>query len=388
MIAEPLFKLPPFALNKRDKEALLLPMLQQLTLHHQQQSPGYASVLQAAGFHQNDSATIAHIPFLPVSVFKNHELKSIADAAIFKILTSSGTTGQQVSKIYLDQQTAAQQTAALAHIITSIIGQERLPMLIIDSKSVLRNRESFSARGAGILGLSVFGKQHTYLLDDDYELNSPEVNAFLDKHNGQPMLLFGFTFIVWQHLLQLAEKRRVDLSKAILFHSGGWKKMTELSVTNEVFKLELQQQFGLQQVYNFYGMVEQTGSIFIENANGYLHCSGFSDIIIRNPYDFSEMPHGEKGLIQVISVLPESYPGFSLLTEDMGICHGEDDAANGWQGKYFSILGRAVKAELRGCSDTALTHGLPNGVRDRLSPQVERGAPVQEVAHNVITGSP
>lgn len=352
MIAEPLFKIPPFSLPKKEKETLLLPMLQQLTMQHQQQSPGYKHILHAAGFSKNSNATIADVPFLPVSVFKNHELKSIDNTAVFKVLTSSGTTGQQVSKIYLDKQTAAQQTGALAHIIISIVGQQRLPMLIIDSKSVLRNRESFSARGAGILGLSVFGKQHTYLLDENYELNVAEVSAFLDKHNGQPMLLFGFTFMVWQYLFQLSEKIKVDLSKAILFHSGGWKKMTELSVTNEVFKQQLKDEFGLQQVYNFYGMVEQTGSIFIENKNGYLQCSNFSDIIIRNPYDFSEMPHGEKGLIQVISVLPESYPGFSLLTEDIGICHGEDDAANGWQGKYFSILGRAAKAELRGCSDT------------------------------------
>jgi hypothetical protein len=28
---------------------------------------------------------------------------------------------------------------------------------------------------------------------------------------------------------------------------------------------------------------------------------------------------------------------------------GEDDLA--WKGKYFKILGRAKKAELRGCSD-------------------------------------
>jgi hypothetical protein len=379
MIAEPLFKLPPFSLNKQDKQATLLPMLQRLMQQHQEKSTGFARISSATGFRQQAFTTIADVPFLPVSVFKNHDLKSIADTDVFKMLTSSGTTGQQVSKIYLDKQTASLQTSALAHIITSIIGQERLPMLIIDSKSVLRNRESFSARGAGILGLSVFGKQHTYLLDNNYELNVSEVNAFLEKHNGQPMLLFGFTFIVWQYLFQLAEKTTVDLSKAILFHSGGWKKMSELSVTNEVFKQRLKEQFGLHQVYNFYGMVEQTGSIFIENSKGYLHCSNFSDIIIRNPYDFSEMPHGEKGLIQVISVLPESYPGFSLLTEDIGICHGED-ASNNWKGKYFEIIGRAAKAELRGCSDTTSSPSP-------LHLSVERNASVKQASAIVTADS-
>ena len=352
MTADKLFNIPPFSLNKTDKAATLLPMLEHLVHHHTLGCKPFAQYINAAGFKTSHYQSIDEIPFLPVSVFKNHELKTVAEEDVFKVLTSSGTTGQVPSKIFLDKDTANVQTKALAHIVTSVIGQERLPMLIIDSKSVLRDRASFSARGAGILGLSVFGKQHTYLLDENYELNLAEVDKFLDANNGKPMLLFGFTFMVWQFMFQLAEKRNVDLSQAVLFHSGGWKKMIEMSVTNETFKQTLKEKFGLQRVHNFYGMVEQVGSVFIENSEGHLHCSAFSEIIIRNPVDFSVMPHGEKGLIQVISVLPESYPGISLLTEDIGICHGEDDATNGWKGKYFSILGRAAKAELRGCSDT------------------------------------
>jgi len=110
--------------------------------------------------------------------------------------------------------------------------------------------------------------------------------------------------------------------------------------------------FGITQIYNFYGMVEQVGSVFLENSQGFLHCPNFADVIIRNPIDFSEQEHGKEGLIQVVSALPKSYPGFSLLTEDIGVIMGEDDASNGWKGKYFKIIGRAKKAELRGCSDT------------------------------------
>ncbi len=99
-------------------------------------------------------------------------------------------------------------------------------------------------------------------------------------------------------------------------------------------------------------MVEQVGSVFIENSDGYLHCPNFSDVLIRNPRDFSVQPHGTEGLIQVVSLLPKSYPGHSILTEDIGVVMGEDDASNGWKGKYFKILGRAKRAEIRGCSDT------------------------------------
>lgn len=85
---------------------------------------------------------------------------------------------------------------------------------------------------------------------------------------------------------------------------------------------------------------------------GHLHTSIFSDVIIRQPHDFSSAPVGTSGIIQVLSLLPESYPGHSLLTEDEGILLGEDDCPCGRKGKYFKILGRLKKAELRGCSDT------------------------------------
>ena len=69
-------------------------------------------------------------------------------------------------------------------------------------------------------------------------------------------------------------------------------------------------------------------------------------------HDFSVCSTGEKGLIQVVSQLPESYPGHSLLTEDEGVILGEDDCPCGRKGKYFEIKGRIKNAEIRGCSDT------------------------------------
>ena len=98
-------------------------------------------------------------------------------------------------------------------------------------------------------------------------------------------------------------------------------------------------------------MVEQTGSVFMECEKGYLHSSNFSDILIRDFDNFSINKHKQKGLIQVLSVLPYSYPGHSILTEDLGMIYGEDDCSCGRLGKYFKVFGRVPKAEIRGCSD-------------------------------------
>lgn len=347
-------ELEQFSLARKARLSHFLPILNQLHLHHLKHSPEYASIASGYFNRSGDIGAIEDTPFLPVSIFKDRLMQSVPENAVFKVLTSSGTTSSVPSRIVLDKETASLQTLALTRIMNHILGKQRLPMLIVDSKSVLKNKKSFSARGAGILGLSVFGKDHSYCLDDNFELVKEVLRDFADKYNGQPILIFGFTFMVWQFLAEAGLDFKLDLSNAILIHSGGWKKLISMAVDNDTFKSRLGEKYGIKKenIFNFYGMVEQVGSVFLENSDGYLHCPNFSEVIIRNPKDFSVQDHGKEGLIQVVSLLPKSYPGHSILTEDIGVVMGEDDASNGWKGKYFKILGRAKKAELRGCSDT------------------------------------
>jgi hypothetical protein len=341
-----------FSVDYSTKKSILTELLCSLHKYHLGKCLEYKKIIEILFPNLNDINDINDIPFIPVSVFKNYHFKSIDENDIFKVLTSSGTTGNSVSQVFLDKETAKLQTLALSKILGHIIGSQRLPMLIIDSKTIFQNKTSFSARGAGILGLSVFGKDHTYALDNEFQPNEDVINAFLEKHKGEQILIFGFTFMVWLYFYNSKLKNKYDLRNAILIHSGGWKKLTEMAVDNEIFKKLIYEKFNLEKIYNFYGMVEQVGSVFLENSDGYLHCPNFADVIIRNPIDFSIQKIGEPGLIQVVSALPRSYPGHSLLTEDIGVLMGEDNATNGWKGKYFKILGRAKKAELRGCSDT------------------------------------
>jgi len=184
-------------------------------------------------------------------------------------------------------------------------------------------------------------------------INFSEIEVFLDKHKDENILIFGFTFIVWDLFYKkiLNSNAKIDLKKGILIHGGGWKKLIEQSVSDEIFKSSLKKLCNLEKIYNYYGMVEQTGSIFIQCEEGHLHCSNYSDVKIRNS-DFSIAKTNQRGIIQVLSILPKSYPGHSLLTEDEGELLGEDDCLCGRNGKYFKVHGRIKKAEIRGCSDT------------------------------------
>jgi len=340
----------PFTLDQAAREARLLPALINLTDDHRARSVAYDRILGATGFGPGFHAErIADLPWLPVRLFKQLELKSIPDSEVFRVLTSSGTTGD-VSRIFLDRPAAAAQTKALAETLQTVLGPDRLPMLIVDTRAVFEARSSFSARGAGVLGMMTFGRDHAWVLDAAGRPDPAVVRDFLARRGDAPFLVFGFTFMVWTYLYELARDEGLDLSNGILIHSGGWKKLIDRAVDNREFRRAFSD-VGLTRIHNFYGMVEQIGVVYLEGVEGdALYCPDFADVIVRDPETWEPQPPGKPGLIEVISTLPESYPGHLLLTEDLGVVHGIDDGT--WPGKRFSILGRLPRAEARGCSDT------------------------------------
>ena len=105
-----------------------------------------------------------------------------------------------------------------------------------------------------------------------------------------------------------------------------------------------------KEIYNYYGLVEQTGSIFFECKCGYFIASNYSDIIIRDE-NLKISKKGKTGLVQLLSLLPSSYPGHSILTEDIGEIVDDHKCNCFGHGKRFLIHGRLKNAELRGCSN-------------------------------------
>jgi phenylacetate-coenzyme A ligase PaaK-like adenylate-forming protein len=354
MIVNDFLNQAPYSLVSNKKREILNQLLNDLTVHHYRASKEYANMLDGIGFDINKSVPYDQLPFLPVRLFKMFDLLSVDKKDVVKTMTSSGTTGQAVSRIFLDKTTSANQTKVLTKMVSAFLGNKRIPMIIIDTESVLKNRNIFSARGAGILGFSMFGSKRIYALDENMNLRYDELKTFIDQYKDGPIFVFGFTFMIYQHFYKELVKNnlKLDLSSGILLHGGGWKKLIAESISSAEFKQKLKSVCEIESVHDYYGMVEQTGSIFMECEQGHLHAPIYSDVIIRSPIDFSVADIGETGIIQVLSILPLSYPGHSLLTEDEGVLLGEDNCVCGRFGKYFKITGRLKNAEIRGCSDT------------------------------------
>ncbi len=363
---EKLYTLSPYALEKKEKNALYAKELAKLTVFHYAHCKEYQKLLD--GFSNSFSAHLASkknigkedlfyledVPYIPIRLFKNFELKSVEDEAVVKIMTSSGTSGQKVSKIFLDKENITNQTQVLTHILSSYLGKERLPLMFLDTEIVKKDRKMFSARGAGIIGFTPYGRNTLFALNDDMSPNFDKILEFFEKFKNEKVLVFGYTSIIWQHIVKEFEKNNIkyDFKNVVLFHIGGWKKLKDEAVNALEYNRRIKNCFGNVDVYNYYGMAEQLGSVFVECEHAHMHCSNFSNVLTRRTSDFSLCEQGEKGVIQLISLLPTSYPGHSILTEDEGIILGEDDCKCGRKGKYFKIVGRVKKAEIRGCSDT------------------------------------
>lgn len=349
-----LHKLAPYTLSKSEKEKTLLHAMQELTEWHKQHCTPYQRYLDAIGYNAAQVKVLEDVPFLPIRAFKELQLKSIPDDSVFKVMMSSGTSGQKQSRIYLDRKTAVLQQKVLLRLLGDFIGNRRLPMLVIDSEAMIKDRRNFTTRGATIMGLEFAARRMIFALDDEMQLREDVLNEFIQTYGGDKFIIFGFTFMVWQHLFQRLKQmgRTADLSNGYLLTAGGWKKLVNLQISNVDFKKTGREICGITHYVDHYGMAEQTGCIYAECEYGHLHASIYSDVIIRRYRDFSPCAMGEKGFIQLLSTLPHSYPGHSILTEDEGIIEGEDDCPCGRKGKYIRILGRVKQAEIRGCSDT------------------------------------
>lgn len=348
MIFEELLETPPWSLKAADKSARLLQGLNDLTAYHYERCQPYRRILDAAWNGRREYESLEAMPFLPVSLFKELELASTAESSL--VMESSGTTGQRPSRIFVDGNTAARQSTALVRTFAPVLGDRRVPFLAIDTRSVI-TKQPLTARGAGVLGMMKFGGKAAFALTPDLELDAKALREFVGRYAGEPFLIFGFTFLVWSKLYKSFEDGELDLSNATLIHSGGWKRLEAEKVSNEVFKASLRQRFRLERVVNFYGFVEQIGSVFLEGPDGRLYAPNFTDVIIRDPATLEPVPTGQVGVVQVVSLLPTSYPGHSVLTEDLGVIDTIDAGAGGRMGKAVRILGRVPKAELRGCSD-------------------------------------
>jgi hypothetical protein len=342
-----IFKEELYNLNSIEKEKFFFKNLSILNNYHYRNCSEFKSL--ADTFFKKKKIHTSDLPFFHIKMFKENVLKSIPNIINTKTYKSSGTSSKLLSKINIDRKTSLLQSKCLTKIIQNIINKKKLKKLyIVDNQKTLIDNQ-FSARGAAINGFRHLANSYEFLLDENNNIKTRLIKKLKFEKD---FMIFGFTSIIWEFFIKKLIKKNLIISKnnGFLFHGGGWKKLENISITRKKYNKYVNKFIGINKIYNYYGMIEQTGSIFIECEKGYFHPSIFSDINIRDK-NLNICSLNETGIIQVSSLLPISYPGHNILTEDMGRMINTDGCKCGRQGKFFEIIGRIPKTEIRGCSD-------------------------------------
>jgi len=348
----------PFSLGKEEKDRLFLSAMKESLIFHYENCEPYREFCSKRGFNPHNDFSLPDVPFLPVQLFKDMKLISVPEGDILRNVHSSSTASGRPSSVYLDKLSMKRQTRALTSIMESFLGKERRDFIFLDSPETIKSGAGeLSSRATVMRSLLPFSKHAFYILDNNLELDKESLTNAL-KTVSKSACFFGFTFILYQFIKNthtIVSNLFTSLGDSIILHSGGWKKLENMKIEKPEFNKAVAQFFKTTptNVIDLYGMVEHLGILYPDCEYGYKHVPAFSDIIIRSVTDLKPVESGTSGFIQLLSPIPHSYPGVSIISDDIGRIIMDDGCRCGRRGKAFLFESRAEKAEPRGCGDTA-----------------------------------
>lgn len=361
-----LLKAPPYMIDPEQRKTTLLALFKDQIARACQQNERFANYVAHWPTPYRAAARIADLPYLPVNVFKSEPPLALVDASeITRTLSSSATTGQKPSRVVLDSITARRMSKGVMAIVKEFIGPARRPYLVIDTTENLAGRPEMGARGAAVQGLRSFARETICCLrpgtGGQPELDVEKLIDCASEWKDADVLAYGFTYMIWNSLVLPLQARglRLNLPNVHILHSGGWKRLEHQAVSREDFARGAASVFGCapERVIDFYGLVENVGVVYPSCSHGNKHVPAFAEVIVRDPLSLEPVSPGQQGLLQVCSVLPTSFPGFLILTEDIAELIAHDGCPCGRRGVCFRFVGRVPKAETRGCGNVEPNNG-------------------------------
>lgn len=270
--------------------------------------------------------------FLPISFYKTHQV-IVSDAAPEIIFSSSGTTGLQTSRHFVQSLDWYQKSFTKAFNLFygapsdwAIIGLLPSYLERQGSSLVMMTEDLIKASGNEDSGLFLydFGKLQQVLQRREAA--------------GEKTWLIGVTYA----LLDFAERYPMPLQHTVIVETGGMKgrkkEMTRMEVQEE-----LKQAFQLSTIHSEYGMTELLSQAY-SKANGVFICPPWMKVMVRDEDDPLSVKTAGTGALCIID-LANLYSCSFIATEDLGKVHPDGS---------FEIMGRMDNSDVRGCSLLAL----------------------------------
>jgi len=300
--------------------------------------------------------TVKHwvqIPAVPTVAFKELELSCIPPAERRVVFHSSGTTEQKPSRHFHHTESLTVYEASLWPWFTRHLNPAGPVIFLTPNRTAaphssliymfetVRQKLAFPESAfAGSVGA-----------DGSWVLDFPAILRQLETAGDtkQPLTLLGtaFSFV---HLLDylIENKRHFKLPNGSrVMETGGYKNRSRTMPKAELHEL-ITERLGVppEQIICEYGMSELSSQAYAmaggegrAAATHQFHFPPWARVQIISPETGCEVAEGHTGIIRVFD-LANVFSVAAVQTEDLGIRRGDG----------FELIGRAEKAEPRGCS--------------------------------------
>ena len=270
------------------------------------------------------------IPFLPISFFKQHKIKTERWSEE-NIYESSGTTGVQASRHFVRDN--GLYLVNCERIFKRSYGSlSDYHTLFLLPSYIERGNSSLVAMARHFIGKSQSEYSGFYL--NNYSELVSTIESIRKNSNGKKMLLCGVSFA----LLELAETLEPNLSDVIIMETGGMKGRRKELIRAELHSI-LCERLNVPVIHSEYGMTELSSQAYSQ-GNGKFDTPPWMRILLRDINDPFDLSNNQSGGINVIDLANLSSCAF-IETQDLGSINSRGE---------LEILGRFDNSDIRGCN--------------------------------------
>ncbi len=267
---------------------------------------------------------LEEIPFLPIELFKFHEIRT-EEWTPEKTFLSSGTSMAYRSKHQI-------RNLGFYHENAKVIFESKYGKL--DQWTIFALLPSYLEQGDSSL---------ISMVDSFIKYSKPESGYFLQNHEelkdrlhntSGKKLLIGVTYA----LLDLIESFEINAQDLVIMETGGMKGRRKEMIKEELHSI-LKKGFNQEAIHSEYGMCELTTQAYGEHTN--LSFPKWARVLVRDTNDpLTILPKNKTGGINVIDLANVHSCAF-IATQDLGITK---------KNEIFEVLGRFDNSDIRGCN--------------------------------------
>jgi hypothetical protein len=271
-----------------------------------------------------------HIPFLPVSLFRDQKIIS-GDMAVFeKVFTSSGTTTSVPSRHFIKDLKLYEES--FTRTFQLFYGDPLNFRFLALLPGYLERKGSSLVYMLDYLIRKTVSNKSGFFLNN---MDALEKHLLEKKPDPVRTILFGASYA----LMDFAERFPINLGEVIVMETGGMKGRRKEMIRRELHDI-LCFKLGVERIHSEYGMTELLSQAY-SSGNGIFRPPPWMKILIRDVNDPLEfIPNGQTGGISIID-LANLYGCSFIATQDLGILH--DDGS-------FEVVGRFDDSDVRGCN--------------------------------------